>query len=119
MTQSINKYVHLTIQNKMMQTIVLRVLQEVAENIQDINVDFYAIMCDEATYFLNVSELVLCLRWVDNELEAHDEFIDLKNMPKTDADSIVQELKDVLPRMHLKLKIFKGQCYEGCSIKSS
>ena len=36
------------------------------------------------------------LRWVDDELEAHDEFIGLKSMPNTDADSIVRELKDVL-----------------------
>ena len=65
-----------------------------AENIQD--VDFYSIMCDEATDVKNVSELVVCLRWVDNKLEAHDEFIGLKNMPNTDGDSIVRELKDVL-----------------------
>ena len=87
-----------------------------AGNIQD--VDFYSIMCDEATDIKNVSELVVCLRWVDNELEAPDEFIDLKNMPNTYADSIVQELKDVLLRMHLKLNKCRGQCYHGCSSMS-
>ena len=40
---------------------------------------------------------------MDDELEAHEEFIGLKNMPNTDADSIVRELEDVLLRMHLKL----------------
>ena len=77
-------------------------LQEVAENTQ--NVDFYLIMCNEATDVKNVSELVVCLRWVDDEMEAHDVFIGLKNMPNIDADSIVRELEDVLRRMHLKLK---------------
>ena len=90
--KKINKYVHSTIQNEMMQIMALRVLREVAENIQD--VDFYSIMCDEATDVKNVSELVVCLRWVGNELEPHDEFIGLRNMPNTDADSVVQELKD-------------------------
>ena len=90
--KKINKYVHSTIQNEMMQIMALRVLREVAENIQD--VDFYSIMCDEATDVKNVSELVVCLRWVDNELEPHDEFIGLRNMPNTDADSVVRELKD-------------------------
>ena len=65
-----------------------------AEIIQDVH--FYSIMCDEATDVKNVSELVVCLCWVDDELEAHDEFIGLKNIPNTDADSIVRELKDVL-----------------------
>ena len=86
----------------MMQTMVLRVLlQEVAENIQ--NVDFYLVMCNEATDVKNISELVVCLRWVDNEMEAHDVFIGLKNMPNIDADLIVRELEVVLWRMHLKL----------------
>ena len=87
----------------MMQTMVLRVLlQEVAENIQ--NVDFYLIMCNEATDVKNISELVVCLRWVDNEMEAHDVFVGLKNMPNIDADLIVRELEVALWRMHLKLK---------------
>ena len=55
----------------------------------------------------------MCLRWVDDELEAHDEFIGLKNMPNTDADFIVRELKDVLLRRHSKLNKCRGQYYDG------
>ena len=91
--KKINKYVHSAIENEIMQIMALRVPREVAENIQD--VDFYSIMCDEATDVKNVSELVVCLRWVDEEWEAHDEFIGLKNMPNTDADSIVRELDEI------------------------
>ena len=40
---------------------------------------------------------------MDVKLEAHDEFIGLKNMPNTDADSIDREHKDVLLLMNLKL----------------
>ena len=100
----------------MMQIMALRVLREVAENIQDF--DFYSIMCDEATDVKNVSELAVCLRWVDDELEAHDESIGLKNMPNTDADSTVRELKDVLLRMHLKFSKCRGQRYDRCSTMS-
>ena len=84
-----------------MQVMAIRILREVAENIQ--NIDFYLIMRDEATDVKNVSELAVRLRWVDDELEAHDEFIGLKNMPNTVADSIVRKLKNVLLQMHLKL----------------
>ena len=75
-------------------------------------------MCDEATDVKNVSQLVVCLRWVDDNLDAHDEFIGLKDMPSTDAESIVRELKDVLLRMRLKLEKCRGQCYDGCSTMS-
>ena len=61
-----------------------------AENIH--NVECYWIMCDEATDVKNASELVVCLHWMDDKLEAHDEFIGLKSMQNTDANSIVQEL---------------------------
>ena len=65
-------------------------------------------MCDEATDVKNVSELVVCLRLVDDELEAHDEFIDSENMPNTDADSIMQEFKNVLLQMRLKFSYYFG-----------
>ena len=100
----------------MTQIMALRVLREVLENIQ--NVDFYSIAGDKATDVKNVSELAVCLHWVEDELEAHDEFIGLKNMRNTDADSIVQKLKDILLRMHFKLSKCRRQCYDGCSTMS-
>ena len=100
----------------MMQIMALKILREIATNLQDS--DFFTMMCDEATDVKNVSQLVVCLRWVDENLNAHDEFIGLKDMPSTDADSIVRELKDVLLRMRLKLEKCCGQCYDGCSTMS-
>ena len=93
----------------------LRVLWEVAENIE--NIDFYSIICNEAIDIKNVFEVVVCLTWVDDELPGHDKFVGLKNMPNTGkhVDSILQEMKDVLLRMHLKLNKCRGQCYDGCS----
>ena len=114
--KKINKYVHSTIQNEMMQIMALKILQEIATNLQDS--DFFTMMCDEVTDVKNVSQLVVCLRWVDKNLNAHDEFIGLKDMSSTDAHSIVRELKDVLLRMRLKLEKCRGQCYDGCSTMS-
>jgi len=111
-----DKYVHNTIQNEMMKVMALQVLREVAQNIQ--SADFYSMMGDEATDVSNVSQLVICLRWVDCDLVAHDEFIGLKEMPCTNADSIVNALKDVLLRMNVRLNKCRGQCYDGCSTMS-
>ena len=65
-----NKCVHHEIQNEMM-----KVLREIAYSVRE--ADFYSIMCDEATDVANVSQLVVCSRLVDDELNAHDEFIGL------------------------------------------
>lgn len=45
-------------------------------------------MCIEATDVKKISQLVFCLRWFDDNLDAHDEFISVKSMLTTDADSI-------------------------------
>ena len=97
----------------MMKIMALQVLREVAQNIQ--SADFYSVMSDEATDVSNVLQLVICLRWVDRDLGAHDESIGLKDIPCTNADSIAAELKEVLLRMNLKLNKCRGQCYDGCS----
>ena len=36
-------------------------------------------MTDEVTDSSNKEQLVICLRWVDSELNAHEEFIGLYN----------------------------------------
>ena len=110
-----NKYVHHEIQNEMMKVMALKILREIAYNVRE--ADFYSIMRDGATGVANVSQLVVCLRWVDDELNAHDEFTGLKDMSATgtNAESIVRELKDCLLRMDLKLTKCRGQCYDGCS----
>ena len=69
-------------------------------------------MGDEVTNISNILQPVICLRWIDCDFVAHDEFIALKDMPCTNADSIVAELKDVSLRMNLKLNKCRGQCYD-------
>ena len=73
----------------------------------------------EATDVSNVLQQVICLRWIYCDLVALVEFIGLKDMPCTNADSIVAELKDVLLRMNLKLNKCCGQCYDRCSTRTS
>ena len=51
----------------------------------------------------NVFRPAVCLHWVDNNIDGHNEFVGLKNMLITDTDSIVREFKDVLLRMRLRL----------------
>ena len=114
-----NKYVHHEIQNEMMKVMALKILRKIAYNVRE--ADFYLIMCDEATDVANVSQLVVCLQWVDDELNAYNEFIGLKDMSATgiNAESIVRELKDFLLRTDLKLIKCRGQCYDGYSTMKS
>lgn len=67
------------------------------------------------TYILFLLQVVLILRWVDDDLCAHEEFIGLYEVPTIEASSLVFVIKDTLLRMNLALAKARGQCYDGAS----
>ena len=69
----------------------LGILREISCNIQEAKI--YTIMTDETADVSNTEQLVICFRWVDDNLSIHEDFIGLHPMARTDADSIVQVLK--------------------------
>lgn len=48
---------------------------------------FSSILCDEYTDVSNKEQLTLCVRWIDKELEAHEDFLGLVNIPNIRADT--------------------------------
>ena len=50
---------------------------------------FYTIMADEVTDSSNQEQFLLCLRWVDEDLNPHEEFIGLHVVPNICADTLV------------------------------
>ena len=107
------KYTHPSIQNEYIKIMALSILRDVARNIQ--NGVFYTIMADEVTDSSNQEQFVLCLRWVDEDLNPHEELVGLYVVPNICADTLVACIRDVLIRMNLTLKNCRGQCYDGAS----
>lgn len=73
------------------QIMALRILREVALNIK--NAVLYSIMADESADISNKEQLVICLRWIDENCIAHEEFIGMHPLTGTDADQIVAVIK--------------------------
>ena len=65
-----NKYTSPEIQNEILKLMALQVLREVAANLH--STTFYTIMVDETTDVSNDEQVVLCLRWVDDNFDAHE-----------------------------------------------
>ena len=103
-------------QNEMMKVMALDVLRDVAASIQCSPV--YSIMADKSTDSSNREQVVICLRWVDYSLNAHEDFIVLQQVDRIYAATITFTTKDVLHRMNLQLTGARGQCCVGCSILS-
>ena len=58
--------------------------------------DMFAIMEDECVDISNWEQLSISFRWVDSDLEVHEKFLGLYQIPDIAANTIVQVLKDCL-----------------------
>ena len=76
----------------------LQVFREVATNLH--SGSLYTIMANETTDISNQEQLVLCLRWVDDKFDVHEEFIGLYDITSTSANTVVAAIKDALLRMN-------------------
>ena len=57
--------------------------------------------------------MTICLRWISENLEAHEDFIGFYQIPDIKADTITSVIKDALIRLQLSLNECRGQCYDG------
>ena len=72
-------------------------------------------MVNETRGVLSTKQLVFCLRYVDDQLLCHEEFIGLHGMESTTAQSITRIIEDILLHLSLKLEGCQGQCYDRAS----
>ena len=66
-------------------------VEYVTRNIQQ--TEFYSVMGDETADIPNKEQLVLCIIWVDDDLQVHEDFIGIHKIPNTTADEIVKVIK--------------------------
>ena len=108
-----DRYLSHDMQNELLKTVALMILSKIGQAIK--NSKFFIIMCDECTDASNREQLAICIRWVDADLEPHEDFIGLYQLDKTSADFITGRIKDVLVRLEVSLSRCRGQCFDGAS----
>ena len=72
-------------------------------------------MVDECADITNEEQLVICFRWLDENLEVHEDFVGFHPLCDTKADTVVKVILDTIHRKDLKIKNARGQCYDGAS----
>ena len=68
------------------------------------NIQFFAIMADEAADVSNKEQLIICIWWVDECFVIHDDFIGMHPLERTNADQVVAILKNALLRINLNIQ---------------
>ena len=53
-------------------------------------------MADEITDIINKEQFVICIRWVDNDLNGNKDFVGLHELTVTNAEALALILKDVV-----------------------
>ena len=110
-----DKYVYTSpeMQNEMLKVMALHILRDIAASLHATS--FITLMVDETTDEANKEQVVICLRWVDNGLEAHEEFIGLYEVANTESSTVLAVIRDVLLRLNISFTKLRGQCYDGAS----
>lgn len=80
------KYTSHDIQNEICAIMSHQIIGNIME---DIGVKIFSIIAHEYTDISNKEQLTLCLRWVDDNLQAHEDFLGFYNIPNINADTIV------------------------------
>ena len=81
----------------------------------EIGENYFSIICDEYTDISNKEQLTFCLRWVNSNLDAYEDFIGFYQIPNIGADTIASAIQDALLRLPLSIDKRRGQCYNGAS----
>ena len=96
------KFVTHDVQNEILTTMSNSVLRSLLKKIEG---NIYSTMCDEYTDCSNHEQLTFCL----------ETFLGFYEIPDIKSSTIVSVIKDILTRYQLRMKNFRGQCYDGAS----
>ena len=68
-----NQFTSLAIQNEILKDMAMYILRSIVKNIKKSS--YYSIMADETTDIINKEQFVICIRWVDNHLQANEDLL--------------------------------------------
>jgi len=113
----INKYISPEVQNECLKIMAQHVLCEISKDIASSSC--FSVMADECTDCSNKEQLTVNIRWTDQDLKEHEDFIGLYQVDSITADCLLSYIQDVLFRVNLKLTNCRDQCYDGASNMSN
>ena len=106
------KYTSHDIQNEML---ILMAHQIICELSDEVRSTFFATIYDKYTDVSNKEQLIICLRWVDDYFQSHQDFFGFYKLKDIKSNTIVAAIRDVLLKTQISLDQCRGQCYKGAS----
>ena len=113
MEKKTDKYCCHPIQNELLDVMANTITRNIANNICEAK--YFSLIADEVTDVSNREQVVVCMHWVDGELEPHEDFRGLYKVDDIQSNTIVAILQDILKCLNLTLMNCRGHCYDGAS----
>ena len=111
-----NKFTSPEIQNEVIKLFALETVRKVIARIKESECNFFSILADESSDVSRKEQLVICIRWVDSNLECHEDFLAITPIQKATAKDISVTILDFLTTAGLDIQLCRGQCYDGASV---
>ena len=89
------------IQDSILETMANTIIREISDNIRQAK--YFSLMADEVTNVFNREQVVVCIRWVDGELQSHEDFLGL------------HKVDDIKIRYHSYYTTRHTNMHESCS----
>lgn len=102
-----------SIQNECILLMASQILCNLSKKIWDSGC--FTPMRDECTDISNKEQLTVCLRWVDHNLQDHENFIGFYEVKDITAETFTSSIKDALLQVQIDISMCCGQCYDGAS----
>lgn len=111
-----DKYVSHDLQNEVISIMANQLHRDL---VRDISNSFFSIITDEYTDVSNNEQLVICLRWIDQNIDAHEDFFWILLYPKYRSWHHNISYKGCFgPTTTVVVPVpmlSQGQCYDGAS----
>ena len=90
--------------------------QLLRKKLYDINRSrLFSLMCNEYTDVSNKQQVSMCVRWIDDSLNPHEDLLSFYELPNIASDTIASSMKNSFTRFNLPLSNLRGQTYDGAS----
>lgn len=75
----------------------------------------YSLLIDETQDLARHEQVSFIIRYVDSNLNPHEDFIGFFRTDRTDGESLTNLIKVVLNSYNLRIEDLRGQCYDGAA----
>lgn len=100
-------------QNEILELLANNMVRFISENARKSG--SFSIIVDGTQDCSGIEQEAICLRYIDANLEPHEDFIGMYEPPETSGKTIAKCIFDVLLRLQLPVSMLRGQAYDGAS----